>query len=279
MVKYYIEVLKPRASILLTFIGVCAAVVAADGHLSLRFLLIAATIFIASAGANGMTNYLDCGIDAKMLRTRHRVLPSEGISPKEKVLPLLVSLIIAGLVLSWFLHPFAFIADLVGTIAAVVWRKRAICVFPQGVIASCAPILMGWFSITTAFSWEIVLLCLLIALWVPLHVWSVMIAHRDDYLNAGLAFFPMSREVKDSVKVLLILAVVLYGSSIALYLMGDFALLYLILSNILGIIMVCASVRLVVSSDSQDAWKIYKISSFPYLGLLFLAMWLDIGIF
>ena len=86
--------MKPRASILLTFIGVCAAVVAADGHLSLRFLLIAATIFIASAGANGMTNYLDCGIDAKMLRTRHRALPSERISPREKVLPLLVSLIV-----------------------------------------------------------------------------------------------------------------------------------------------------------------------------------------
>ncbi len=279
MVKNYLEVLKPRASILLTFIGVCAAVVAADGHLSLRFLLIAATIFIASAGANGMTNYLDCGIDAKMLRTRHRALPSERISPKEKVLPLLVSLIIAGLVLAWFLHPFAFIADLIGTIAAVVWRKRAMCVFPQGVIASCAPILMGWFAITPAFSWEIVLLCLLIALWVPLHVWSIMIAHRDDYLNAGLTFFPMSREVKDSVKVLLVLSVVLYGSSIALYFMGDFALLYLILANILGVIMVYASARLVISSDSQGAWKVYKLSSFPYLGLLFLIMWLDIWIF
>ncbi len=79
--KDYIEVLKPSASILLTFIGVCAAIIAADGRLSLRFLFIALTIFIASAGANGLTNYLDCGLDARMLRTRHRALASKRIYP------------------------------------------------------------------------------------------------------------------------------------------------------------------------------------------------------
>ena len=41
----YIEVLKPRASILLTFIGVCSAIIAGDGQLSPRLLLIALTIF------------------------------------------------------------------------------------------------------------------------------------------------------------------------------------------------------------------------------------------
>ena len=103
-----------------------------------------------------------------------------------------------------------------------------------------------------------------------------MIANRDDYLGAGLDFFPMSSEVKSSVKVLLAFSLVLYASSIILHFVGDFALLYLILANILGILMVYASSRLVISSDYQDAWKLYKLSSFPYLGLLFLTMCLDI---
>ena len=34
--KNYIEVLKPRASSLLTFIGICAAIIAGDGHISLE---------------------------------------------------------------------------------------------------------------------------------------------------------------------------------------------------------------------------------------------------
>ncbi len=274
--KNYFEVLKPRASILLTFIGVCAAIIASDGHLSLELLPIAFTIFIASAGANGLTNYLDCGIDARMRRTRNRALPSKRIYPPEKVLPLNISLVIIGLALAWYLHPFCFASDLIGTIAAVTGRKRATCVFPQGMIASCAPILMGWLAIKPAFSWEIVLLCVLIAVWLPLHVWSIMIANREDYISAGLNFFPMNREVKEAVKVLLVLSLVLCAAAITLYFIDGFSLLYLIVASLLSIMMVYSSSRLVISSTSHDAWRLYKISAFPYLGLIFLAMCLDI---
>ncbi|MFC1928201.1 protoheme IX farnesyltransferase [Chloroflexota bacterium] len=275
-IRHYIEVLKPRASILLTFIGVCAAIIAGDGYLSLKLLLIALTIFLASAGANGLTNYLDCGIDARMLRTKNRALPSKRIYPPERVLPLNVSLVVIGLGLAWYLHPFCFIADMVGTIAALIGRKRVTCVFPQGMIASCAPVLMGWFAIKPTFSWETLLLCVLIAVWLPLHVWSVMIANRKDYISAGLTYFPMSWEVKDAVKVLLVFSLVLGAASITLYFIGSFTLLYLVVASLLGIVMIYAGSRLVISSSSHNAWRLYKLSAFPYLGLIFLAMCLDI---
>ena len=276
IVGNYIEVLKPRQSALLTFIGVCAAIVAGNGQppLALTFLALV-TILLASTGANGLTNYLDRDVDARMQRTKNRALPSKRIYPPEKVLPLTISLVIIGLILAWQLHPFCFLSDLVGTLAAVVWRKRWTCVFPQGILAGCAPVLMGWFAIEPAFSWEILLLCLLIAVWLPLHIWSVMIANRQDYLNAGLGYFPVSWEIKDTVKVLLVFSLMLYAASIALYFAGSFAWLYLILANLLGIIMVFASLRLVISSASRDAWQLYKLSAFPYLGLIFLTMCLD----
>ncbi len=261
---------------MLTFIGVCAAIIAGGGHLSLKLLLIALTILIASAGANGLTNYLDRDVDARMQRTKHRALPSKRIYPPEKVLPLTIGLVIVGLVLAWQLHPFVFLAGLGGSIVAATWRKKVTCVYPQGVIASCAPVLMGWFAIEPAFSWEILFLCLLIAIWLPLHVWSIMIANREDYLGAGISYFPMSWQVKDAVKVLLAFSLVLYAASIGLYFVGGFAWLYLILVNLLGITMVYAGSRLAVSSDSQDAWRLYKLSAFPYLGLIFLTMCLDI---
>ena len=270
--------LKPRASILLTFIGVSAAIIAANGSLSPGLLLIALAIFLASAGANGMTNYLDCGIDSRMRRTSHRALPSRRIYPSRKVLPLTLSLVVAGLGLAWYLHPLCFIADAAGTSAALVGRKRSTCVFPQGMIASCAPVLMGWFAINPGFSWEIVLLCLLIAFWLPLHVWSVMIANREDYLGAGLDYFPMNWETKQSVKVLLVFGMVLYMTSIAIYFIGGFAWFYLAVANILGIAIVYSGSRLVISSTSRDAWRLYKLSAFPYLGVIFLAMCIDIWI-
>ena len=211
-----------------------------------------------------------------MQRTRHRALPSKRIDPPHKVLPLLIGLTVIGLVLAWRLHPIVFLFDLVGTVAAVVWRKRVSCVFPQGVLASCAPVLMGWFAVSMSFNWEIVLLCVLIAAWVPLHVWSVMVANREDYISAGLAYFPMSREVGEAVKVLLAFSLVLYAASVTIYFIGSFAFLYLVVANVLGVLMVYSSSRLVASGASRDAWRVYRLSAYPYLGILFLAMCLDI---
>jgi len=272
----YIEVLKPRESSLLTFIGICAAIIAGDGHLTISLLIVALTILLASAGANGLTNYLDRDVDARMQRTKNRALPSKRIYPPEKVLTLTIGLVIAGLALAWYLHPFCFLADLVGTVAAVVWRKRATCVFPQGMLAGCAPVLMGWFAIEPTFSWEILLLCILIAVWLPGHVWSFMIANREDYLDAGQRYFPVNREVREAVKVLLAFCLMLYGASIGLYFIGGFGWLFLTVAILLGTIMVYASSRLVMSSASKDAWRLYKLSAFPYLGLIFLTMCLDI---
>ncbi|MFH1003392.1 MAG: UbiA family prenyltransferase, partial [Chloroflexota bacterium] len=160
----YLNVLKPRETGLLAFIGVAAAFIAARGHPPLGLLgLVLLTVLIAAAGANGLTNYLDRELDALMPRTRRRALPAGRIRPPQKVLPLVIGLSVAGLALAWWLHPFAFGADLVGTAAAVVWRKRVTCVFPQGVLASCAPVLMGWFAVRPAFSLELGLLCLMVA--------------------------------------------------------------------------------------------------------------------
>jgi heme o synthase len=277
-VANYLEVLKPLPSVLLAFVGLAAAVIAGGGQLSPRLALVLLTVFIASAGANGLTNYLDRDIDARLRRTCLRVLPSKAIYPPGKVLPLVLSLIALGLGLAWYLDPYVFLADASGTLVAATWRKKVTCVYPQGVLASCAPVFMGWLAINRSLSWELLFLCLLIAAWLPLHVWSVNIAHRDDYRQAGLDYFPVNLEVEDSVKVLMVFSLILYGVSIALYLVGDFGWLYLVLANILGIVMVFAAVRLVVSRAAADAWRLYRLSSFPYLGIIFLVMCLDIWI-
>lgn len=261
----------------MTFIGVCTAFVAGDGHLPLSlFFLTLVTILIASAGANGLTNYLDRNVDARMARTSRRALPSKRIYPPEKVLPLTISLTVVGLVLAWFLHPLSFTFDLIGTVAAVVYRKKVTCVFPQGALASVAPVLMGWFAVNPPFGREIILLCILIAVWLPSHIWSIMVSNREEYLNAGLTYYPANREAKDTVKVILGFNAVLYVTSIWLYFMGNFHLLYLVVANVLGIAMLYGSVRFMLSLASHDAWRIYKLSAFPYLGVLFLAMVLDI---
>jgi heme O synthase-like polyprenyltransferase len=105
-----------------------------------------------------------------------------------------------------------------------------------------------------------------------------MIAYRDDYIRGGLTFFPMSWEVKDAIKVLLLLSILLYSISLALWYVASFGWLFFVIANILGIVMIYANLRLLLSNASKDAWKVYKLSAFPYLGLIFLAMCLNLWI-
>jgi protoheme IX farnesyltransferase len=271
-------VLKPRETVLLTFIGVCAAIIAAHGKPPLDVLLIAlAAIVLGSAGANGLTNYLDRNVDARMKRTHMRALPAERIVPARKALVWSVFLILAALAVAWYLDPLCFAFGLVGTIAASVFRKRVMCVI-QGGIAGCAPVLIGYVAVTHHLDIQILFLCILIAVWIPLHVWSVMIANREDYLQAGVAYFPITWRVKDAIKILMVLSVLLYAASIALWAVDNLGWLYFAAANILGVVMVYANHHLLKSHLTQDAWKVYKLSAFPYLGLIFVALCLNFWI-
>jgi protoheme IX farnesyltransferase len=272
----YIRVLKPRETSLLAFIGLATAVLADQGTGSfLNYLFILGTLIIASAGANGITNYLDREIDARMARTCRRPLAAGSIDPPEKALFFCIALSILGMGMAWMLHPFVFITDLFGTLAAVIWRKRATCVFPQGAIASCAPVLMGWLAVNRSFPVELWLLCALISLWLPSHIWSIMTFYREDYRMAGLNYFPLNASFKRVSLILLATSLLLYGVSLGLYFIRDSGMIYLVSANILGILIVFASWRMLTTGRSVSAWQLYRLSAFPYLGMLFLSLCLD----
>jgi protoheme IX farnesyltransferase len=271
----YIDVLKPVETSLLTFLGIASTIIASSGYPTAKvFFLVLIAVLLGSAGSNGLTNYIDRDVDARMARTSHRALPSKRIYPPQKALPLIFGLIFVGLALAWLLNPLCFVVGLIGVVASSVWRKTISCTF-LGIVAGCSPVLIGWLAISPAFDVRILLLCALVAVWTPVHVWTLMIANREDYLSAGLNYFPLSWQVKDVVKMLFGLSLILYMVSMILYAVGGFHLLYLIVANILGALMIYANTRLLFSMTSMAAWRVYKLSAFPYLGIIFLAMCLD----
>ena len=103
-----------------------------------------------------------------------------------------------------------------------------------------------------------------------------MLAHREDYRQAGITYFPLDRQFKSVTRILLAFALVLVLASLGLYFAAGFGWLYLGVALSSGLVMVYASWRLMRSQSSHDAWQLYKFSSFPYLGLLFLTMALDL---
>lgn len=272
----FIGILKPKETVLLAFIGVCSSIVAAGSIPAIsKFCLLLLALILGSAGANGFTNYLDRHIDAKMTRTCDRALASGRISPPKKALPLIIGLIAIGLALALMLHPLCFIVGLIGVIASGIWRKTISCTF-LGMIASCSPVLIGWFAITPKINLQILVICLLIVIWVPLHVWSIMIANREDYTSAGLNYFPLNIPDRIIVRALLALSILLYLTAISLYFIGNFGLVYLLSANIMGLLLIYASTSLLTGATPIRKWRVYKLTAYPFLGIIFLYMCIDI---
>jgi protoheme IX farnesyltransferase len=269
----YLEVLKPRETALLTFIGAMAGVVAGTPSWG-RLLLVTLAVALGSAGVNGLTNYLDREVDARMERTRDRALPSRAIYPPEKVLPLCGGLVALALALAWYLHPWAMAAGLMGIASALVGRKSTFTHLLGGISGS-APVLVGWLAVSPQVTPLLGLLVLLIMAWVPLHVWSLMLAYKEDYLRAGVRVFPLNRGERQPRMVLTALAVLIYVLSQAIYLVGGLGRVYFIVATGLGWLLVLASYRMLALPNRRGAWRLYRLATFPYLGILFLTLALE----
>lgn len=274
----YLRVLKPRETVLLSVIGLCTAVAAGNGAPPLdRFALAAIAIVIGSGGTNGLTNFLDRRVDARMRRTQRRVLPSGLIQPAEKALVWAASLVVVALLIALYLHPYAFISGVVGVAAGLIARKTWATHF-LGTFSSCGPVLVGWFAINPDLTATPVLLCAIIALWLPIHVWNLMIASRDDYLQAGVNIFPITRGTDMTARVSVVLSLFLYAASVGLYFLGDYGWVYFVAANVGSLLMVRATLSMLRTVDAGAAYRAFKLSAYPFLGLIFLGLCIDIWV-
>jgi len=271
----YFNLIKPRETILLAFIGISTALIASASSITdYRFLILIAALLSGSAGCNGITNYLDRRIDNMMDRTRNRVLPRKMIYPPEKALFLVIPLILIGLALAWWLNPICFGIGVIGVLASTLWRKTITCTF-FGIVAGCAPVLIGWFAFNSSLNLTLLLICMLVAFWIPVHVWSVMIAKKDEYLRAGLSYFPLSMSTGNTIIIIFMMNIVLYAVAVCLFVFSNFSWLYFAFANILSLAMLATSINLLHNQNSKISWRLYKLSSFPYLGIMFLIMAID----
>ncbi len=268
--------MKPKETILLTIIGICAAIIGGRGFPQLNRLgLVSVALLLGNAGANGLTNYLDRDVDALMQRTKHRPLPSRRIYPPERILLPVAMLLLTGLAIAWYLNPLCFAFGSIGILTSVLGRKRSITHILGGISGS-APLLIGYTAISGKLDSTIALIALFIFLWTPLHVWSLMTAYKEDFLQAGVLMLPVTKGVNVTVVTLLILSILTFAASLALYFVGNFSFVYLVAAIALGTWMFIANTRLYGRRGEKDAWRVYKISAYPYLGIIFLAMCTDL---
>ncbi len=285
----YYEFTKPRIWYLLVFTALTATFVASrivGTSVSLpTFLLTTVAITAGTAGCNALTSYHDRDIDAVMLRTRHRPLPSGRIQQRSA---LTFGLLLAGtsLILAAFLNILSVLWMALGILDNVVvysllLKRRSSLNILLGGFSGGLPVLFGWSAATPgpigSFSTLAILMAGLVFLWIPIHIWFLAVSYKSDYAKAGIPMLPVVVGTVTALRLITLFSLIFIPFSLGIFFLGHFGWVYGLTAGVGSILLLIGSIYSLARPTETNAWRMFKITS-PYLFLLFLGMIIDVAL-
>jgi protoheme IX farnesyltransferase len=276
----YLELTKPRITLLVGITGVPALLLAAQGMPPLRVFWGALIGTLMASGSAACFNmYFDRDIDARMERTRRRPLPSGTLAPASA---LALGFALAGL--SW-VTLVAFTHLLAAAIGAAsifyyaviytVWLKRRT---PQNIViggaAGASAPLIAWAAATGHVSVAAVLLAGIVFLWTPPHFWALALERREDYARAGIPMLPVTHGEAETRRQILLYTLVLVAVTLALVPLGVAGWIYGIPALVLGAGFIAGAWRLMRAPAKGRAMRLFGYSIL-YLFALYVALTAD----
>jgi protoheme IX farnesyltransferase len=231
--REYLELTKPKVSLLIVFTAIVGMVLASPGMVPLPALLFGTLgIAMASGSAAALNHILDRRIDKQMARTRRRPLATGALRTSQ-------ALVFAGLLCvgSMFVLCLS-----VGRLCALLtfgsiigyaviytrWLKHAT---PQNIViggaAGAAPPVLGWVAVTHSIDAQALVLFLIIFAWTPPHFWSLAIARREEYAKVGIPMLPVTHGIPYTRRQILLYTVLLILCTLIPAVIGMSGLVYL----------------------------------------------------
>ena len=276
----FLELTKPKVSLLIVFTAVVGMVLASPGMVPLPALIFGTLgIALASGSAAAFNHVLDRRIDEQMARTRRRPLPT-GHLLKSQAVVFASLLALASMVVLWptvgYLTAVLTFCSLIGyAMVYTLWLKRAT---PQNIViggaAGAAPPVLGWVAVTNSVDADALLLFLIIFAWTPPHFWALAIARRDEYAKIGMPMLPVMYGIPLTRLHILLYTVLLVLSTLLPVLTGMSGLIYLVASVPLNAAFLVYAWKLWKTGRTDLPMRTFKWS-INYLGLLFLALLAD----
>ena len=278
--RLYLALTKPKVVALIILTAVVGTLLATPGWPPLDALLLGNLgIGLSAASAATLNQFLDQRIDARMLRTRSRPLPTGGLSDRQ-ALTFAALLGVASMVIlyCWVnaLTAALTFASLIGyAVIYTVWLKRAT---PQNIViggaAGAAPPVLGWAAVTGTIDPQALLLFLIIFTWTPPHFWALAIARRDDYAKVGIPMMPVMYGIEFTRLHVLLYTVIMVLVTLLPYLTGMSGLLYLAAALGLNGFFLYYALALKLTTRVELPMKLFRFS-IQYLMWLFLALLVD----
>jgi heme o synthase len=229
----YVELTKPKVSLLIVFTAVVGMVLASPGVVPLPALLFGTLgIALASGSAAAFNHVLDRRIDEHMARTRRRPLPTGHLKLRSAVafasLLGAASMLILWRLVNGLTAALTFCSLIGYAVIYTLWLKRAT---PQNIViggaAGAAPPVLGWAAVTNSVDPQALLLFLIIFTWTPPHFWALAIARRDDYAKVGIPMLPVTHGIPYTRLQIVLYTILLILSTLLPYLTGMSGLIYL----------------------------------------------------
>jgi protoheme IX farnesyltransferase len=279
----YLALMKPRVMSLVVFTALTGLAVA-PGSLHPLIGFTALLCIAVGAGAAGALNmWYDADIDARMMRTARRPIPTGKVQPGEAlafgltlagfavvVLGLLVNVLAAAL-LAFTIFFYVVIYS--------VWLKR---LTPQNIViggaAGALPPMIGWAAATGSLSFEPVLLFLIIFFWTPPHFWALSLYRTEDYARAGIPMLPVVKGDPATRQQILRYTLILVPLGLAPWFLGYAGLLYGVTALVTGALMLVLAWQVFCERRPADrASRNLFAFSILYLFLLFAVLLVERG--
>ncbi|WP_158747605.1 heme o synthase [Acidisphaera sp. L21] len=284
----WLALLKPRVVTLVVVTGIVGMLVA-PGHLNPVLAVTTVLCIAVAAGAAGAINmWYDRDIDAIMVRTSRRPIPTGKIEPGEALAFGVVLAVASVLVmaLATNLVAAAWLALSIGFYVFVytMWLKRRT---PQNIViggaAGAFPPIIGWAAVTGDVTAMPALLFAIVFLWTPPHFWSLALYACKDYGRAGVPMLPVVAGARHTRTQILLYTLVLTPVSLLPWLLGYAGPVYGLTAAVLGAGFIFSALR--VWMDRQDETGISLTNDAParaafryslaYLAILFAAVAVD----
>ncbi|MCX8200594.1 MAG: heme o synthase [Candidatus Caldarchaeum sp.] len=281
-VKNYFLLTKPRVWWLLAFSGMTGIFAAANGFPEpVLFAVAMASIVSGVAGTEATSNYLERQLDAQMKRTSRRVLPKGLIQPAWKALAFGLSLMALSLVLAFSVNLMMLFFMASGMfnylVVYVMWaKKRTPLNIILGSYAGGAPLMAGYTAVTFWPTAEAFILAALIVLWIPPHIWSLALLHKEDYKKANIPMLPVVTSEATAIRCISSTTIISVLFTFLLYVLYPmkYGLIYLTAAVISGLGILAPSTALMFNPSRRTAYVLFKTTS-PQLLIILLAVIFD----
>jgi len=237
--------------------------------------------FFVVAASNIYNQIIEKDLDALMVRTKNRPLPTNKISVNTALVLAVLSTIIGLFMLYMINSKVALLAAVSIFLYTSVYTPlklvTPLSVF-VGAIPGALPFMLGWVAATGEIGIEAIMLFLMQFFWQFPHFWSIGWMQHKDYENAGFKMLPTGKKDRSTTSQILFYSIwaVLMSIIPAFNLTGDLSLsiygLFLVL--LIGLVLIYYAVKLFNDNTDLNAKKL-MLASVSYLTLMQIVLLFD----